>query len=170
MSLSLRGLLVILSLLPLACSAGRDGGRRDSGPRPDGGPPPAACLRGGPEVVCMGDQELRCNPDGTEQSRVSCSAMGQVCAPDLGCRACYPGRGSCDGATTLLCRPDGTGFDPGVTCDASIGESCSPSLGACVSLCGEAAASNSYIGCEYWPTPVMNSEIADEFEFAVVIA
>jgi hypothetical protein len=128
------------------------------------------CSVGGPAVICVGNTQINCNPDGTMGASQECSALGQVCAPELGCRACLPGRGSCMGNTTQLCRPDGSGFDPGVTCDASIGESCNPSTGTCASLCREAEMSNSYIGCEYWPTPVLNSGVAPEFEFAVVIA
>jgi hypothetical protein len=112
--------------------------------------------------------ELTCNADGSVASTRSCVAEGLVCAPEIGCSVCVPGRGSCDGNTTQICNADGTAYTPGESCDAS-GLTCDPSTGTCADLCAAAAASSSYIGCEYWPTPVMNP-VAEEFEFAVVVA
>ena len=102
--------------------------------------------------------------------RVNCAAEGLVCVPNQGCASCFPGRGTCDDAgNPLLCRPDGTGYDANGMCDPSSGRFCNPDNGICEHPCESAVASNSYIGCEYWPTPVMNG-VDPEFQFAVAIA
>jgi hypothetical protein len=66
--------------------------------------------------------------------------------------------------------PDATMAVP--TWDAdSLGDGTSPDapyLGE-PQTCAEAAATNSYIGCDYWPTPVANS-VWSIFDFAVVVA
>lgn len=162
--------LTVAAALVLGACGGRARTRTDAGPMRDGGPAPVSCSRGGPPVVCQGVLELQCGSDGSVQGMRNCGTEGLVCAPGLGCRTCQPGRGSCDGNTTQLCNADGTGYTPGMMCDGAAGESCNPTTGTCASLCRDAEASNSYIGCEYWPTPVLNSNVAPEFEFAVVVA
>ncbi len=161
--------LVFLCLVAAACGGRRGPGGGDGGPGGgDGGV--YMCSRGGPTIVCNGVTELTCNSDGSVASMRTCTAEGLVCAPGLGCRMCVPGTGSCEGNTTRTCNADGMGWTAGATCDAAAGETCNVSTGVCASLCRDAEASSSYIGCEYWPTTVMNAGLADEFEFAVVVA
>src|SRR5690606_27705056 len=64
---------------------------------------------------------------------------------------------------------DGTAWETIATCDAAAGQMCNSLSGSCRSACEDAAASDSYIGCEYWPTPVANG-VSQEFQFAVVVA
>ncbi len=143
----------------------------DSGsPTGDSGPVPTGCVAGGATTVCSGNIELTCNADGTVAGMRTCTTEGMVCAAGIGCATCLPGRGSCDGNTTQTCNADGMGYTAGETCDAAAGLSCNPSSGLCSSPCADAEASNSYIGCEYWPTPVMNAGVANEFTFAVVVS
>ncbi len=84
---------------------------------------------------------------------------------------CMAGARMCVGNQVRVCRANGTGYDNGETCMG--GASCDPSTGMCVTsanACAAAAASKSYIGCEYWPTTTLNDSLDQEFEFAVVIA
>ncbi|WP_236605484.1 IgGFc-binding protein [Sandaracinus amylolyticus] len=138
-------------------------------PTPDGqGPTP--CTAGGPSRICLGAEEVSCNPDGTESGRRNCSTTGGTCAPELGCVACLPSRGMCDGNTLQRCRADGSGYDVVETCDASAGLVCNATTVMCSSPCADAEAANSYIGCEYWPVTTLNSQVAPDFPFAVVVA
>ncbi len=119
-------------------------------------------------LICIGDTALSCGADGTEEGREDCAASGNVCARGLGCRRCVPNTVSCDGETPQVCNPEGSDFDRGEACDVSGGLHCSPS--GCRDLCAEAETSQSYIGCEYYPVTTRNSQLAQEFEFAVVVA
>lgn len=70
----------------------------------------------------------------------------------------------------MRCRADGSGYDLVSTCDVAAGEACIASTGLCNSPCAAAEASNSYIGCEYWPVPTTNAVSRDDFAFAVVVS
>jgi hypothetical protein len=57
---------------------------------------------------------------------------------------------------------------PGTRCDTSMGLVCEGYR--CVNACARAAGQRSYLGCEYWPTVLSNSQLGASFEFAVTIA
>lgn len=159
------------ALLALLCAAtaGCNGGP----PRPpvgiDAGPPPICASIPGAGVVCVGDVAYTC-AGGSELPSASedCPGSGQACVPTLGCRPCVPLTVRCDGETVELCRADGSGYDRGETCDVAAGLRCSPD--GCLDLCARAAAEESYVGCEYWPTTLRNAQLADGFPFAVAVA
>lgn len=154
--------------LPLALSACEVRQSRDAGHADGGGPTMCAA---GVSVFCSGNLEVLCNPDGSEGARRDCTLGGGICAPGLGCRACLPGRRTCVGNDAVMCNADGSGSTPLETCDAAAGETCNPLTGTCASPCTAAEASNSYIGCEYWPTPTSNNGLSrDDFAFAVVVS
>ena len=88
---------------------------------------------------------------------------------DAGPGGCTPGTRSCEGDAVTVCRADGSGFDVVEMCDGAAGLHCDRGSGACADLCSVAAEASSYVGCEYWPTPVMNP-VAAEFEFAIVVS
>jgi hypothetical protein len=143
-------------------------------PRPDGGRPvdagPSTCAPG-VAAYCLGNTEVACNPDGSEGARRDCALGGGVCAPGLGCRACLPGRRTCMGNDAVMCNEDGSGSALIQSCDPAAGETCNPLNGTCSSPCAAAEASNSYIGCEYWPVPTTNSALSrTDFAFAVVVS
>ncbi len=149
--------------LALAC----DGGHPPPPGFPDAGPP-SAC-DGTPEgVVCVGNVAHDCDGSGGTRGTDDCGASGQACAAGLGCRTCAPSAVRCVDETPEVCDPDGSGWTAGAACDVAAGLHCS-ALG-CRDLCADAAMSASYIGCEYWPVTTLNSELAPEFDFAVVIA
>jgi hypothetical protein len=77
----------------------------------------------------------------------------QVCDEDLGCVECDPDlERQCRGDDVVMCNDDGTFGGVIMTCDF---ESCAN--GTCVDPCGAAAASRSYLGCEYWPVDLDNA-------------
>lgn len=157
-------------LLSSACSSdGRRISGRDSGTPMDTGTS-SMCSVGSTAPICRGTTEIRCNADGSEAGSMDCATAGQVCAPAIGCAACIPNHGTCDGQTPGVCRADGSGFDMGPACDAAAGQSCNPTLGQCTSPCDDAVAQNSYIGCDYWAAPSANSQLAEEFTPALVVA
>ncbi|MCC6874868.1 MAG: IgGFc-binding protein [Sandaracinaceae bacterium] len=162
------GTLLLLAIVTVGCGT-RNVPRRDGGAS-DGMVVANICSPGGPAQICRGVESISCNPDGSEGSRTNCSLTGQVCTLGVGCTTCNPGRYSCDGDRILQCDPTGNTLTPtGVTCDAAAGQSCNALTGTCVSLCDQAVATNSYIGCEYWAAPTVNG-VNPEFEFAVVIS
>lgn len=163
-ALSLLGLVGILTVA-MACDA-RTSPIRDAG---GGDGSPTGCTIGSPGVRCLGTEAIVCQENGTEGSRTDCAATGQVCADGLGCRMCRPNSFHCSGNDVQRCSTDGTTYETIATCDAAAGQACNSLSGTCRSACEDAAASDSYIGCEYWPTPVANG-VSDEFDFAVVVA
>lgn len=163
--------LLASAILPVAgCETGtaipgRDGGRSMT----DGSTPGGSCRGGSAGFTCEGRTAIECAADGSELSRSDCGA--QVCVNGLGCRTCRPSTSyQCIGESVERCNADGTGYEPFRTCDAAAGETCNSISGACTSLCNDAAASNSYIGCEYWPVTTSNSQVDSGFAPAVVVA
>jgi len=157
--------------LAMACSGGgtRHPSGRDGGTGTDGSTT-SMCSPGSTTPICRGTTQISCNADGTEAGTQDCSASGRVCAPGLGCATCIPNRGTCDGQTPGVCRADGSGYDMGPTCDPASGQSCNPTIGQCTSPCDDAVAQNSYIGCDYWAATTSNSQVAEEFTPALVVA
>jgi hypothetical protein len=93
----------------------------------------------------------------------------QVCAPDLGCVACLPGTGSCNGQTSQVCKSDGSGYTTAF-CDPDQGLSCDASTGNCVGACAPQLLGKSYIGCDYYPTVTANVVLDNPFHFAVSVS
>ncbi|HEY3359185.1 MAG TPA: IgGFc-binding protein [Polyangia bacterium] len=88
-----------------------------------------------------------------------------ICNDTLGCTECVPGVDFCQGDDLYGCTPEG---HPG-----TLVKSCGAGLcagAACVDPCAQAAGNQSYIGCDYWATVTMNSELADGFTYALVVA
>jgi len=140
-------------------------------PQPDGGVGPEADA----EVVCEGPRTCHGSVlaeciDG-ELIEQDCADDGLVCTSALGCVSCPPGHRRCDDQASLVCRPDGSGYDEVEACDAEAGFVCEAASGSCVDLCEQAEANRSYIGCEYYPTVTANPYLqAGFFSFAVVVA
>lgn len=139
---------------------GRDGSVGDAGG-------PVMCTPGNPGLICIGTRSVMCNDDGSEGTSTDCATSGQVCVGGR-CAACAPNSFSCAGNDVQRCNADGSGFETIATCDPATGTMCNSSTGSCSSPCQDAASSNSYIGCEYWPTPAING-VYEGFDFAVVV-
>lgn len=119
----------------------------------------------GTGLECVGDIELEC-ATGETQSMRDCRDEGLSCITGRGCSLCLPGSISCDSGIPIFCNAAGDGWEIGDACEPGL--QCSPR--GCLDLCVDAESSESYIGCEYWPTPAINSQLEPDFDFAVVIA
>jgi hypothetical protein len=154
-------------LRPTPDAARTDASARGDAPLPE---PGVVCTPASRGVVCAGAFAVTCEGE-LETARENCGGSGEICFDGFGCGACRPGTARCDGDASSACLPDGSGYGPETTCDAAAGETCRPSLGGCVSPCAASAAERSYVGCEYFPTPVVNSSLRrDHFPFAVAVA
>src|SRR5262245_40807686 len=114
-------------------------------------------------IVCEGSIAKTCDGKGGFSSQSDCDP--QACADDLGCVACAPEAGSCDGGVGKACGPDGRFFT--FECDPIQGMECAPD--GCKGPCSPATLGQSYLGCEYWPTVTMNGVFEDAFSFAVAL-
>jgi hypothetical protein len=83
------------------------------------------------------------------------------------CAICQPNLNYCVGNQVYSCTAQGTQGSLVTTCGTN--EDCVS--GICTSPCQVAEATNSYIGCEYFPTPTVNSQLDAAFDnnFGVVV-
>jgi hypothetical protein len=151
----MRVICLLLPVLMVACSGGFQGG---DGGVVDGG----ICVEG--KLQCVG-QNLQACHGGRWENQTSCPAT-QVCSDTLGrCADCDPARKVCVGDAVHTCEATGKIGALETTCPAG---KCYN--GTCTDACGQAAAGRSYVGCDYWPTVTLNSELVADFSFAVVVA
>gem|GEM_PF-5981371 len=133
-----------------------------SGEGGTGGTGGFGCL--GSEIVCDGSIAHACNAPAS--AGTDCASTGKVCAPNLGCVTCVPGSGTCGAAGATYCKKDGSGFIE-FTCDADLGLSCQGTT--CVGPCAPSVIEDSYMGCEYFPTTVINN-VNNSYDFEVAVA
>ena len=121
------------------------------------------------------DGQTRCDPSGTAvevcvnqtwTTQNLCSGDTPFCF-DGACVVCQPNTLYCQGNQVMQCNADGNSGTVKETCET--GKTCT--AGSCVSPCEIAEQQNSYIGCDYWPTPVANTSLDPAFDndFAVVV-
>lgn len=132
-----------------------------------GGEESKLCLVGA--IQCEGAVAKICDGHGGFTDPLDCAATSQVCADGLGCLACAPGTGSCEGETGTFCVGDGSGFGTEI-CDPVQGMTCNQDTGRCDGACGLAALGKSYIGCDYAPTVTANLTDSAVFHFAVTVS
>lgn len=115
--------------------------------------PPDAGFSCRPGVVgCFGNVLYRCGEDG--ESREDATECPEACDPELGCVTCVPGTRRCDGTVSMVCDDDGSRWLFGRDCadwEVACGEG-----GYCEDDCVNAEALRSYIGCEYFASPLPN--------------
>ena len=125
---------------------------------------PFSCVPG--EWACYGNIHYLCADDGV--TRLEETVCPEACDPELGCVTCRPGSRTCDGNVSMICAPDGESWWWGRDCtewDSTCG-----GTGYCSDPCGDAESTNSYVGCEYWPTPLANTdELASRFDYRIVV-
>ncbi len=132
-------------------------------PRPDAG------FRCTPDALgCFGDVRYRCAPDGI--SRLDEETCTDACDATLGCVPCVPGARRCDGEVSEVCLDDGSGWTFGRDCgdwDAACGGD-----GYCDDACAGAERERSYVGCEYWASPLANYPDLrrSAYDFRVMVA
>ncbi len=144
------------------------------------------------EAACEPGEDFRCAEDGRIQW---CNTSGNGYLPPEDCPSgltCVTNSEDGCGVSTSVCTPNeyycedlhnikqcnatGDGYLTGLTpCDPNSVEGKECHNGECMDLCDMAEATDSYIGCEYWPIALPNS-VDDDFkegqesEFAVVVA
>lgn len=144
--------LAAVMLLFVACGpTQRNGGGDDD---------PGTCTDG--TKRCTGN-DLEVCQGGKYEKDQTCP---MACDATLGCVACVPNTGTCNGDTSTACLPDGSGFADEY-CDPVMGSTCD--AGLCTGPCADRALGKSYIGCEYYAT-VTSQLVNPSFQFAVAIS
>lgn len=103
-----------------------------------------------------------CNATGTDERRVDCGRLGEVCVADaMGARcqklACAAGVRSCspDGTQVVKCDPDGLASELVQTCDDPDHRGNRCVNGVCVDRCqGAEAGARSTLGCRFLAAPL----------------
>ncbi|AKF03123.1 Hemagglutinin/hemolysin-related protein [Sandaracinus amylolyticus] len=118
-------------------------------------------------VACAGSVHYRCGDDGV--SRVDETTCPEACDAELGCVTCAPGTRRCEGSASMACNDEGTGWTFGRDC-ADWGVACGEG-GWCEDACATAEARRSYVGCEYFATPLPNWPDLEQhgFDFRIVV-
>ncbi len=116
-------------------------------------------------VVCKDGVAFTCSDGGVAEER-DCKAEKLTCDLARGCELCKPFEYDCVDNDLYRCNSAGT--------KSTLKKRCADDLQCseygCRDLCAAAAASHSYIGCEYWPVFTSNSQLDPVFKPAVVIA
>jgi hypothetical protein len=132
----------------------RDGGQRDG--------PITGCGTEGSKQCELGTNAWQTCQGGHWITAVTCPL---ACDATLGCVECVPGSTTCDGLAVMACTAAGKkGTVPIATCKTAC------SSGTCSDPCGQAEASKSYLGCDYYPTVTLNANLPEGFSFAVAVA
>jgi hypothetical protein len=118
----------------------------------------------GEELTCNGTIAHPCNQP--KEMGTDCATTGKICFPKLGCVTCAPGSGTCSEAAATVCRSDGSGLIE-FACDSALGLKCEGTR--CVGPCSPAVIEDSYIGCEYFPTTVLNN-VNNSYDFEIAVA
>jgi hypothetical protein len=162
-----------------ACSAGGNADFTSKPPQQEGGAGSGGSLAldGNVEASfhckagewgCWSKTRYQCAQDGL--GRTNEQVCPDACDATLGCVVCAPGSRQCQGAVSMVCAPDASGWIFGRDC-AEWSTQCG-SNGYCADACGQAEVTFSYVGCEYWPVPLANTAELDStlFDYRVVVA
>jgi hypothetical protein len=149
----MRPILLVVVFVAACGPSQRSGGNDDD---------PGNCSEG--TKRCSGNELETCQ----NGSFVSTQSCAMACDESLGCVACKPNTGTCNGDTSTACLPDGSGFADEF-CDPVMGSTCDANSGVCTGPCSDRALGKSYIGCEYYAT-VTSQLVQPSFQFAVAIS
>lgn len=119
------------------------------------------CLPGA--FRCDGSRALDC--DAPDDPMVDCASQGLVCTVQLGCAACQPLEQTCQDGKATWCTLEGELFE--YDCDELQGLSCEAD--GCRGECALPELTDSYIGCDYYPTVTMNP-VWSGFAFAIAVS
>lgn len=144
------------------------GGSVDAGNEGTGG---TVLFEGGIDVscpagpkVCTGTVAHDCGKPAS--TGTDCATSGKKCVEGLGCAVCSPGPISCSATAATMCKKDGSGVIE-FACDPDMGLSCLDK--ECMGPCSPSVIEDSYIGCEYYPTTVLNN-VNNSYDFEVAVA
>lgn len=172
-------LLLLATLLLSACMTGGRGGRGGGGSGDDDDDSAASddddsspgddddddtpCVEG--TTTCEGVDWQECVDSAWETQEV-CVPPTPLCDDALGCLACTPNQLACDGDDVIQCDGGGLQWDYVETCPPN-----APCVGGvCQDRCAQAAATYSYLGCEFLAVSTSNV-LSPTFDnnFAVVV-
>ncbi len=127
------------------------------------GPPPCPA----DTLLCEGNVAKVCDGVGGFKSETPCM---NLCIEPLGCVACQPGSGKCEGTQVQVCDDQGMGYVNGDNCDPLLGLACDANAGTCTGACANLGPS--YIGCEYYPvvTQQLDAYVGPNNPYAVAVA
>jgi len=153
---------VLLVFGPSACGptgSGDDDVTGDGGQK-DG--PITGCTEGSKQCE-FGSNAWQTCQGGHWVTNVTCPL---ACDVTLGCVECVPGSTTCEGLNVVACGPDGKKGGVVAQCQTSCNS------GTCSDPCGQAEVNKSYLGCDYYPTVTMNTQldVTLGFSFAVAVA
>jgi hypothetical protein len=153
-----------------AAASGGDGSAAKSGGSASDAAPeaPLGCVPG--LIECKNNQKRVCDAKGAWSPPEDCGT--KVCSTLLGCVLCMPGTGTCNGNKAHKCKMDGSGYDD-FECDPLVGSKCDQ--GSCTGPCAPETLGKSYIGCDYFPTVTVNTQIAElggfqYFHYAIAVS
>jgi hypothetical protein len=120
-------------------------------------------------IICERDTAKTCDGQGGYSSEELCEGE---CIDGVGCTLCAPGTYTCEGDKSLKCAEDGQSWEESQTCDGLQGISCDENSGKCAGACAIETLGLSYIGCDYYPTTLVNLHETQpwNFNYAVVVA
>jgi hypothetical protein len=126
---------------------------------------PAPCAED--TLICDANTAKVCDGLGGYKSEEVCP---EVCVEPIGCVACVPGEGKCEGQQVQVCNDAGTGYENGPSCDPLLGLACDPNAAECTGPCANLGFS--YIGCEYYPvvTQQLDFYVGPNNPYAVAVA
>ncbi|HEY8089285.1 MAG TPA: IgGFc-binding protein [Polyangiaceae bacterium] len=128
-------------------------------------------------IRCDGTVVQTCSGDASNpawQTTTDCSPKGQLCVAAVSaCGTCNPGAVECQGQSIVTCDTTGQTWQPTQPCQTGQGYACRQ--GQCVQLCGQAAAQQSNVGCEYWGADLDNADVspsenAAAQQYAIVVS
>ncbi len=136
------------------------------------------CVNGACTTCVPGDRECISLTSSSQCDQFGTTYVPAVCPPNTACRTdgicepaeCTPAAVSCTDEDTLVtCNEDGTEKTVTKCSETKPGSTCTKD--GCLSLCDKAAKEESYVGCEYWPVVLSNTQLdaAFESEFAIVV-
>lgn len=128
-------------------------------------------------TICRGGRLEACSTleEGIDWTPIDdCGSRDLICSTQLkSCALCEPGTRDCDGDTPRICNAEGDGWERLSSCEERNGNACR--AGSCLTLCNQARARRSNVGCEYWAVDLDNANVSSDVnaaaqQFAVVVS
>ncbi len=137
---------------------------------PPEGDPGDLCDDAPGQLVCDENTQLTCDDLGDVVATDVCDdEAGAGCIDELGCVLCEPGALRCDGAEAQRCDDDGQAWSVTETCDGDAGLECQD--GVCVSLCAQAEAERSTVGCRFFAVDLeQEPAVHTELPFGIAVS